>query len=76
MNRTQILDAIKAGVPFVLNMADGRRYLVPHPDYISLPPKGAFVVVYDDAEHVHVLPLLTMTGLSYQQGAPSPGARQ
>ncbi len=44
-------------------MADGREYRVPHRDYISLPPKSAYVVVYDDEGHFTVLPLLTMTGL-------------
>ena len=47
-------------------MADGKEYNVPYRDYISLPPTGAFVVVFDDDEHVSVLPLLTMTGLFYQ----------
>ncbi|MBL9136454.1 MAG: hypothetical protein JNK85_11325 [Verrucomicrobiales bacterium] len=44
-------------------MADGREYRVPHRDYISLPPKAAYVIVYDDDGHFTVLPLLTMTGL-------------
>jgi len=51
-------------------MADGKEYRVPHRDYISIPPRGAFVVVFDDREHVYVLPLLTMTGLAYQSEAP------
>jgi hypothetical protein len=34
-----------------------------------LPPKADFVVVTDDAGHVFVLPLLTMTGLSYESEA-------
>ncbi len=37
-------------------------------DYISFLPRGAFVVVYDDKEHVFVLPLLTMTGLMPASG--------
>lgn len=53
-------------MPFSLRMADGQEYLVPHRDYIFLPPKGAFVVVVDDEQHVFVLPLLTMTGLTYK----------
>lgn len=65
MNRSQIESALERNVPFSLCMADGKEYHVPHRDYISLPPRGAFVVVYDDAEHVFVLPLLTMTGLTY-----------
>jgi hypothetical protein len=48
-------------------MADGREYAVPHRDYISLPPKASYVIVYDDAGHFTVLPLLTMTGLSSKQ---------
>jgi hypothetical protein len=36
---------------------------VPHSDYISLPPKASYVIVYDNAGHFTVLPLLTMTGL-------------
>ena len=67
MNRSQIESALERNLPFSLRMADGKEYKVPHRDYISLPPRGAFVVVYDDAEHVFVLPLLTMTGLSYHE---------
>jgi hypothetical protein len=70
MNRSQIEAALERNLPFALLMADGKEYHVPHRDYLSLPPKGAFVVVYDDLQHVFVLPLLTMTGLTYEaQGA-------
>ena len=64
MTRSQIESAIAQNTPFTLRMADGREYVVPHKDYISLPPKGSSVVVYDDEGHFHALPLLTMTGLS------------
>ncbi len=50
-------------------MADGREYQVPHRDSIFFPPRGAFVVVDDDAAHVFVLPLGTMTGLAYPSEA-------
>ena len=66
MNRSQIEDAIERNMPFTLTMADGKEYRVPHRDYIALPPKGAFVVAFDDRGHAYILPLLTMTGLSYQ----------
>lgn len=65
MNMAQIESAIERGAPFSIQMADGKQYNVPHPDYISVPPKGSFVVVYDDLAHAYVLPLLTMAGLSY-----------
>lgn len=69
MNRNQIEAAVERNVPFTLHMADGKDYRVPHRDYVFLPPKGTFVVVSDDVGHVFVLPLLTMTGLSYESEA-------
>jgi hypothetical protein len=63
MTREQIESAVASGGPFVLRMADGQEYPVPHRDYISLPPKASYVIVYDGDGHFTVLPLLTMTGL-------------
>jgi hypothetical protein len=69
MTRAQIEAAVERNLAFILHMADGKEYRVPHRDYIFLPPKAAFVVVTDDAGHVFILPLLTMTGLSYASEA-------
>jgi hypothetical protein len=63
MTREQIESAVASGHPFALRMADGREYPVPHRDYISLPPRASYVIVYDDNGHFTVLSLLTMTGL-------------
>ncbi len=66
MTRSQIEKAIERNLPFVLKMADGNEYPVPHRDYVALPPKSAYVIVFDakdDGESFDVLPLLTMTGL-------------
>jgi hypothetical protein len=63
MTREQVESAAASGVPFTLRMADAKEYLVPHRDYISMPPKGSYVIVYDDHGRFNVLPLLTMTGL-------------
>jgi hypothetical protein len=64
MTREQVVSAAASGIPFTLRMADGRKYSVPHRDYISIPPKGSYVIVYDDhGRRFNVLPLLTMTGL-------------
>ncbi len=63
MRREQVESAVASGRPFTVRMADGKEYSVPHRDYISLPPKGSSVIVYDDHGHYTVLPLLTMTGL-------------
>ena len=70
MQRSQLESAIQRGLPFSIRVADGQVYQVPHRDYISLSPGGAVAVVYDDQDHVWVLPLLTMTGLSYKDSNP------
>ena len=72
MTRKQLETVISENVPFSVQLADGRSCKVPHSDYISLPPKNATVaVVYEDDGTVHVLPLLTMTGLTYRTGKKS-----
>jgi len=63
MRREELESAVASGNPFSLFMADGKEYRVPHRDYISLPPKAAYIIVYDDEGHFTVLPLFTMTGL-------------
>jgi hypothetical protein len=70
MTRKQLETVIEGGLPFSINLADGRSYAVPHRAYVSLPPKNATVaVVYEVDGTVHVLPLLTMTGLTYRTKA-------
>ncbi len=63
MTREQVQSAVASGVPFTLRMADGKEYVVPHADYIFLPPRASYVIVHEDDGHFNVLPLLTMTGL-------------
>jgi hypothetical protein len=72
MTRKQLETVNEEGRPFTIRLADGRSHAVPHRDYVSLPPKNATVaVVYEDDGTVHVLPLLTMTGLTYRTGKKS-----
>jgi hypothetical protein len=70
VTRAQIAKAIEQNRPFVLKMADGKEYRVPHRDYVVLPPRAAYVIVFDKDspdDAFDVLPLLTMTGL-HQSG--------
>lgn len=73
MNIAQIEEAVERGAPFKLKVADGDEFPVPHPDYIFLPPKGAekrtYVVVHNDKGFAHLLPLLTITSLTWQLDA-------
>ncbi len=73
MSREQVESAAASGVPFTLRMADGKEYRVPHRDYIAIPPKGLYVIVYADQGRFTVLPLLTMTGL--ESNVPDAGGR-
>jgi hypothetical protein len=42
-------------VPYEIHTASGEHFRVPHPDFISISPKGSFVVVIDERERPHHL---------------------
>ena len=63
MTRDVLETAAREGVPFVIKMADGEKYRVNARDRIIVG--NTRVVVMDDKDIPHVLPLLTMTGVSY-----------
>jgi hypothetical protein len=63
MTRDQIQTAIREGVPFVIKMADGEKYEVS--DRYRVAPGKTSVIVVGDDDMPHVLPLLTMTGVSH-----------
>lgn len=75
MNIAQIEEAAERGTPFKLKVADGDEFSIPHSDYISFPPKSSpkrtFVIVFNDQGFASVLPLLTITSLTYQVDAGS-----
>ena len=58
-------------VPFVsyeIHTASGEHYEVPHPDFISISPKGSFVVVIDAKERPHHLNALLIERASLRNG--------
>jgi hypothetical protein len=63
MTRDAIETAVREGIPFAINMADGRQYMVT--DKSKIAWGATRVVVLDERDLPHVLPLLTMTGISY-----------
>ena len=63
MTRDTIETAVREGIPFVINMADGKSYEVREQYKIALG--AARVVVLDERDLPHILPMLTMTGISY-----------
>jgi hypothetical protein len=67
MNINDIQMAVKEGVPFLIRMADGEKYEVTDRNQIALGKTR--VVVIDKRDLAHVLPLLTITGISYLKSA-------
>ena len=67
MTRDKIQTAIDEGIPFLIRMADGEKYEVGDRYRIALGKTTVIVVGKDDMPHV--LPLLTMTGISYLRPA-------
>ena len=63
MTREYVELAIKEGIPFEINMADGKSYRVNDQFSIALIGKTAVIVVEDTLPHI--VPLLTVTGISY-----------
>jgi len=42
-------------VPYEIHTVSGERYTVPHPDFISISPRGSFVVIIDAKDRPHHL---------------------
>jgi hypothetical protein len=70
MDIAQIEEAVHRGVPFRLKVADGDEFRVPHADYVFLPPKSSakrtYMIVHNEEGYASVLPLLTITNLTFQ----------
>jgi len=67
MTKDRVQVAVQEGIPFVIRMADGEKYEVTDSYKIALGK--TYVVVVDKHDLPHVLPLLTMTGISYLKPA-------
>ena len=63
MTRDKIQTAINEGIPFLISMADGEKYEVTERYRVALGKTS--VIVVGDNDMPHILPLLTMTGISY-----------
>jgi hypothetical protein len=63
-------------LPYEIHMASGERYDVPHPDFISISPRGSFVVVIDAKERPHHLNALLIERASLLNGQERRRARK
>lgn len=64
VTKENLHSVIDSNLPFVISMADGKEYLVPHRDFIAFTRKETAVVVASEDDKIHVLPLITMTGIT------------
>jgi hypothetical protein len=58
-------------VPYEVHMNGGETYVVPHPDFISISPRGSFVVIIDKHDRPHHLSALLIERVSPCSGRPS-----
>jgi hypothetical protein len=63
MTRDQIQTAINEGIPFEIRMADGENYRVK--ERLQVAVGRTSVVVFDQKDLAHILPMLTITGITY-----------
>lgn len=57
--------------PFSVDMADGRSFHVPHPDFLSMSPTGRTVIIYEENEEFSILDLLLMTEIKSTSASPA-----
>jgi hypothetical protein len=57
--------------PYLIRMTSGETHRVPHPDFVSISPRGSFVVVIDDKERPHHL-----SALLIEEAVPLPARRR
>ena len=64
-------------VPYQVRMNGGETYVVPHPDFISISPRGSFVVIIDKNDRPHHLNALLIERVSRLNGrSPRKGSRR
>jgi hypothetical protein len=63
----QILKYKHDNQPFTVHLSDGRRFLVPHADFVSTHPggKGTNLIIYGTAENEeHFIPIFAVASIS------------
>jgi hypothetical protein len=53
-------------LPFVIHLADGRAFTIPHRDFVSQSPGGRTIIVYGSDESFSILDLFLVTELEVQ----------
>lgn len=64
MINDKLRNAVESNRPFVISMADGKEFKIPHRDFIAFTRKKTAVIVSTEDDKIHILPLITMTGVT------------
>ena len=59
--------------PFTIRVADGRSFLVRHPEFLSHSPSGRTMIVHHDDDSYSVLDLLLVTELEFSNSSQQRG---
>ena len=61
-------------VPFTLHLADGRKYAINHPDFISSHPQGRTIIVFKPGVNgdLEVIGLSLVAGIEVHRSKPRP----
>ncbi len=54
-------------LPFIIRMADGRTFHVPHPDFVWIRPSSDIAFIHNSDESYSIVDLLLMTELEISQ---------
>ncbi len=78
MSLGEIRSALSAAPfrPFTIHLADQRSFLVPHPEYATVHPKGRWVMVMHDDGGYDIADMLLVTGIHVTPGQVGTGERQ
>lgn len=58
--------------PFRIHLADGRSFLVDHPDFVARSRGGRTAVLYSDGEAFEIVDLMLVTSLERLNGEHRP----
>jgi hypothetical protein len=59
--------------PFTIYTADGRKFHVPHREFLSHSPSGRTIIVFEEDESFHIIDLLLVTELEVRNGSKKRG---
>ena len=56
--------------PFIIHLADGRAFTIPHRDFVSQSPGGRTIIVYGSDESFSILDLFSSPNLKSNRRQP------